>query len=86
MALLAAAAGLIIFASQNGTDGQDSVKTASSRIESLPISILIDRTGQVAKTYVGVVREATFAKDVERLLTEDSVNRPKTTAEGICSA
>ncbi len=80
MALLAAAAGLIIFASQNWTDGQDSVKTASSRIESLPTSILIDRTGRVAKTYMGAVREATFAKHVERLLTEDSVNRPKTTA------
>lgn len=48
-----------------------------SGIESLPTSILIDRTGRVAKTYMGAVREATFAKDVERLLAENFVDKPK---------
>lgn len=48
-------------------------------IQSLPTSILIDRTGRVAKTYMGAVREATLAKDVERLLAESSVGKPEST-------
>jgi cytochrome c biogenesis protein CcmG/thiol:disulfide interchange protein DsbE len=36
----------------------------------LPTTILVDRQGRVAKTYVGETREAEFRGDVERLLGE----------------
>ncbi len=40
------------------------------RIDGLPTTLLIDRQGRVAKTYVGSVREAVFRADVEFLLKE----------------
>ncbi|MDQ2834482.1 MAG: TlpA family protein disulfide reductase [Acidobacteriota bacterium] len=39
-------------------------------LEGLPTTVLVDRQGRVAKTYVGAVREADFAEDVEVLLRE----------------
>lgn len=36
----------------------------------LPTTILVDRQGRVAKTYVGETREGEFRKDVEELLNE----------------
>lgn len=36
----------------------------------LPTTILVDREGRVAKTYVGETREAEFRKDVEQLAAE----------------
>ena len=36
----------------------------------LPTTILVDRQGRVAKTYVGETREGEFRRDVERLLGE----------------
>ncbi len=36
----------------------------------LPTTILVDRQGRVAKTYVGETREGEFRKDVEELLRE----------------
>lgn len=36
----------------------------------VPTTILVDRDGRVAKTYVGAVREADFKTDVETLLAE----------------
>lgn len=36
----------------------------------LPTTILVDREGRVAKTYVGATREREFRKDVEALLGE----------------
>jgi cytochrome c biogenesis protein CcmG, thiol:disulfide interchange protein DsbE len=36
----------------------------------VPATILVDRQGRVAKTYVGAVREADFRTDVETLLAE----------------
>jgi cytochrome c biogenesis protein CcmG/thiol:disulfide interchange protein DsbE len=39
-------------------------------MEGLPTTVLVDRQGRVAKTYVGAVREADFEKDVEVLLGE----------------
>ena len=36
----------------------------------VPTTILVDREGRVAKSYVGAVREADFRKDVEVLLAE----------------
>jgi thiol-disulfide isomerase/thioredoxin len=42
----------------------------AGRISGLPTTLLIDRQGRVAKTYVGRVREAVFRADVELLLKE----------------
>jgi cytochrome c biogenesis protein CcmG/thiol:disulfide interchange protein DsbE len=42
----------------------------AARVESLPTTLLIDRQGRVAKTYIGRVREAVFRADVELLLKE----------------
>ena len=36
----------------------------------VPTTVLVDREGRVAKTYVGAVRQADFATDVETLLAE----------------
>jgi len=40
-------------------------------LEGVPTTILIDREGRTAKTYVGAVREAVFAADVKDLLAEE---------------
>ena len=37
-------------------------------VEDLPTSLLIDQHGKVAKTYIGAVNEATFNRDIDRLL------------------
>ncbi len=42
----------------------------SDGIESLPTSLLIDRHGKVAKTYIGMVTESALSHDVEELLKE----------------
>jgi cytochrome c biogenesis protein CcmG, thiol:disulfide interchange protein DsbE len=39
-------------------------------LEGVPTTILLDRQGRVAKTYVGAVRQADFKTDVEALLRE----------------
>jgi len=39
-------------------------------LEGVPTTILVDKEGRVAKTYVGAVREADFRTDVEVLLAE----------------
>jgi cytochrome c biogenesis protein CcmG/thiol:disulfide interchange protein DsbE len=39
-------------------------------LEGVPTTILVDRQGRVAKTYVGAVRQADFAEDVGVLLRE----------------
>jgi cytochrome c biogenesis protein CcmG, thiol:disulfide interchange protein DsbE len=39
-------------------------------MEGVPTTVLVDREGRIAKTYVGAVREADFATDVETLLAE----------------
>ncbi len=39
-------------------------------LEGLPATVLVDREGRVAKTYVGAVRERDFRADVEKLLKE----------------
>jgi len=41
-----------------------------SGIEGLPTTILLDRNGRVAKTYVGAVRRADFEADVNAVLRE----------------
>jgi thiol-disulfide isomerase/thioredoxin len=39
-------------------------------VEALPTSVLIDRNGLAAKSYVGAVRESVFRADVDQLLAE----------------
>ena len=39
-------------------------------LEGVPTTILVDRHGRVAKSYVGAVREGDFRTDVETLLAE----------------
>jgi cytochrome c biogenesis protein CcmG/thiol:disulfide interchange protein DsbE len=39
-------------------------------LEGVPTSVLVDRNGRIAKTYVGAVRERDFKTDVETLLGE----------------
>ena len=43
-------------------------------IEALPTTVLVDRNGLVAKSYVGAVRETIFRADVDRLLAEKSAS------------
>ncbi|HTR38050.1 MAG TPA: TlpA disulfide reductase family protein [Bryobacteraceae bacterium] len=42
----------------------------ASDVEAIPTTVLVDRQGRVAKTYVGAVRESVFQADVESLLAE----------------
>jgi cytochrome c biogenesis protein CcmG/thiol:disulfide interchange protein DsbE len=44
--------------------------------EGVPTTILVDREGRVAKTYVGAVREGDFKEDVEALLGEGVPSHP----------
>jgi cytochrome c biogenesis protein CcmG, thiol:disulfide interchange protein DsbE len=41
-------------------------------IDALPTTVLVDREGRAAKSYVGAVRESVFRADVDRLLAEQS--------------
>ena len=41
-------------------------------VEALPTTVLLDRNGRAAKSYVGAVRESVFRADVDRLLAEQS--------------
>jgi thiol-disulfide isomerase/thioredoxin len=40
------------------------------RVEALPTSILIDRSGRIARTYIGLVTEIGLSDDIEALLSE----------------
>ncbi|WP_348269060.1 TlpA disulfide reductase family protein [Edaphobacter paludis] len=39
-------------------------------VDGVPTTILVDRNGRVAKTYVGAVQRAVFASDIDTLLAE----------------
>jgi len=39
-------------------------------IEALPTTVLVDRNGRAAKSYIGAVKESVFRADVDRLLAE----------------
>ena len=40
------------------------------RVEALPTSVLLDRSGRIARTYVGLVTEVGLSDDIEALLSE----------------
>lgn len=42
----------------------------TTTIESIPVSLLYDRQGRMAKRYVGAVSESAFKRDVDQLLAE----------------
>jgi cytochrome c biogenesis protein CcmG/thiol:disulfide interchange protein DsbE len=44
----------------------------ASSIESLPTSLLVDRNGRVARTYLGAVDERILAHDIDQLLAEQT--------------
>lgn len=42
----------------------------ASQVTSLPTTLLLDRHGRIARTYVGAESEAVFRRDIDRLLAE----------------
>jgi len=52
----------------------------ASDVEAIPTTVLVDRQGRVAKTYVGAVRESVFQADVDSLLAEHMDAAPVTAA------
>jgi hypothetical protein len=40
------------------------------RVEALPTSVLIDKSGRIARTYVGIVTKTGLSDDIEALLLE----------------
>jgi len=62
------------FAGQYGLDYPvafpDPMSQMASGLQGIPTTILLDRKGRVAKTYVGAVREGVLRRDVETLLAE----------------
>ncbi len=48
----------------------DLASPSAPAIDSLPTTVLVDRNGRAAKTYVGAVRESVFRADVDMLLAE----------------
>ncbi|MBV9772291.1 MAG: TlpA family protein disulfide reductase [Bryobacterales bacterium] len=48
----------------------DLASPSAPAIDALPTTVLLDRNGRTAKSYVGAVRESVFKADVDRLLAE----------------
>jgi cytochrome c biogenesis protein CcmG/thiol:disulfide interchange protein DsbE len=48
----------------------DLASPAAPAIDALPTSVLVDRSGRAAKSYIGAVKESVFRADVDRLLAE----------------
>lgn len=48
----------------------DLASPSAPAIDALPTTVLVDRSGRVAKSYVGAVQESVFRADVDRLLAE----------------
>ena len=46
----------------------------ANSVESLPTSLLIDKSGHVARTYVGAVSPAVFAADIQHVLQEKATH------------
>ena len=52
----------------------DLASPAAPAIDALPTTVLVDRNGRAAKSYVGAVRESIFRADVDQLLAERPVH------------
>jgi cytochrome c biogenesis protein CcmG, thiol:disulfide interchange protein DsbE len=50
----------------------DFASPSAPAVEALPTTVLLDRNGRVAKSYIGAVRETVFRADVDSLLAEKS--------------
>jgi cytochrome c biogenesis protein CcmG, thiol:disulfide interchange protein DsbE len=48
----------------------DLASPSAPAIDALPTTVLVDRNGRAAKSYVGAVRETVFRADIDRLLAE----------------
>jgi cytochrome c biogenesis protein CcmG/thiol:disulfide interchange protein DsbE len=48
----------------------DLASPSAPAIDALPTTVLVDRNGRAAKSYVGAVKESVFRADVDRLLAE----------------
>ncbi len=48
----------------------DLASPSAPAIDALPTTVLVDRNGRAAKSYIGAVRESVFRADVDRLLAE----------------
>jgi cytochrome c biogenesis protein CcmG, thiol:disulfide interchange protein DsbE len=48
----------------------DLASPAAPAIDALPTTVLVDRNGRAAKSYIGAVKESVFRADVDRLLAE----------------
>jgi thiol-disulfide isomerase/thioredoxin len=48
----------------------DLASPSAPAVDALPTTVLVDREGRVAKSYVGAVRESVFRADVDKLLAE----------------
>ncbi len=46
----------------------------ADEVEGLPTTLLIDRQGRLARTYLGAVRETVFRADIARLLAEPAIS------------
>jgi cytochrome c biogenesis protein CcmG, thiol:disulfide interchange protein DsbE len=49
-------------------------------VDALPTTVLVDRNGRAAKSYIGAVRESVFRADVDRLLAEPITSSPSPSA------
>ncbi len=50
----------------------DLALSSAPAIDALPTTVLVDRNGRAAKSYVGAVRETVFRADVDQLLAEQT--------------
>jgi cytochrome c biogenesis protein CcmG, thiol:disulfide interchange protein DsbE len=48
----------------------DLASPSAPAVDALPTTVLVDRNGRAAKSYVGAVRESVFRADVDQLLAE----------------
>jgi cytochrome c biogenesis protein CcmG, thiol:disulfide interchange protein DsbE len=59
---------------------------AAPAVDALPTTVLVDRNGRAAKSYVGAVRESVFRADVDRLLAETVTSSPSPPPSGMAPA
>lgn len=62
----------------------DLASPAAPAVDALPTTVLVDRSGRAAKSYIGAVKESVFRADVDRLLAEQA--SPVSTRPAITSS